>query len=48
MNVYAAVPHIESEMWSNIATVAIELDKDDFLYTRYPVDEAKFPVLLVS
>lgn len=47
-NVYTSVEDIVFEMSSNIAIATIELDKDDFLHTRYLVDEAQFAILQVS
>ena len=43
VNVYAAVPDIESDMWSDIATAALKLDRDDFLDSGYHVDADEFP-----
>ena len=45
VDVYADVPSIESDLWSDIATTAVTLDRDDFLESGYPVDEVQFPVV---
>ena len=39
VDVFAAVPDCETDIWQNIATVGLSLDKDDFLDSSYTVDE---------
>jgi hypothetical protein len=39
VDVYAGVPSVETDLWQNIATVGLSLDKNDFLDTSYAIDE---------
>jgi len=46
IDIYAVVPNVETNLWSDVATLGLTLDKDDFLVSVYIVDEEQFLSIL--
>jgi len=48
VDVFVAVPDVETDIWSDISTLGLTLDSADFLHTSYAVEEDQIPQVLGS
>lgn len=46
VDVFAVVPDVETNLWSNIATMGLTLDSADFLDTSYAFQDDQIPEIL--